>query len=123
MTNASVVIVNYNSARFLKACVESVCCSDGALEIVVVDNASIDGSADFLDNLTASDESLHVIRNEENRGFAAGINQGIEHSKSEHILLLNPDCLVFPHTIRLLIEALDKDVSAGIVGGLVFNFV
>ncbi|HIO01437.1 MAG TPA: glycosyltransferase, partial [Alphaproteobacteria bacterium] len=122
MTNASVVIVNYNSGRFLEVCVNSVCRSDCSLEIIVVDNASTDGSADFLSNLMASDVSLQVIRNEENSGFSAAINRGVGDSKSENILLLNPDCLVFPHTIRLLSEALDADVSAGIVGGLVFNF-
>ena len=122
MTNASVVIVNYNSGRFLEVCVDSVCRSDCSLEIIVVDNASTDGSADFLSNLTANDASLQVIRNEENRGFSAAVNRGVGDSKSENILLLNPDCLVLPHTIRLLSEALDADASAGIVGGLVFNF-
>jgi hypothetical protein len=122
MTNISVVIVNYNSGRFLELCVNSVCRSDCALEIIVVDNASTDGSADFLDNLTASGVLLQVIRNEENLGFAAAINRGVGCSKSGNVLLLNPDCLVFPHTIRLLSEALDGDSSAGIVGGLVFNF-
>ena len=122
MTNVSVVIVNYNSGRFLELCVNSVCRSDCLLEIIVVDNASTDGSADFLGNLTASDVSLQVIRNEENLGFAAAINRGVGYSKSENILFLNPDCLVFPHTIRLLSGELDADSSAGIVGGLVFNF-
>jgi hypothetical protein len=122
MTNVAVVIVNFNSGKFLEVCVNSVYRSDCSLEIVVVDNASTDGSADFLSNLAASDMSLQVIRNDENCGFSAAINRGVGNSKSEHILLLNPDCLVFPHTIRLLSEALDEDVSAGIVGGLVFNF-
>ena len=75
MTNVSVVIVNYNSGRFLELCVNSVCRSDCLLEIIVVDNASTDGSADFLGNLTVSDVSLQVIRNEENLGFAAGIKR------------------------------------------------
>jgi GT2 family glycosyltransferase len=122
MTNVSVVIVNYNSGRFLELCVNSVCRSDCLLEIIVVDNASTDGSADFLDNLMANDVSLQVIRNEENLGFAVAINRGVGYSKSENILFLNPDCLVFPHTIRLLSGELDADSSAGIVGGLVFNF-
>ena len=121
MTNASVVIVNYNSGRFLEACVDSVCRSDRSLEIIVVDNASTDGSTDFLDNLRSGGMSLQVIRNERNCGFSAAINCGVGCSKLENILLLNPDCLVFPHTIRLLCEAMDEDASAGIVGGLVFN--
>ncbi len=65
MTNVSVVIVNYNSGRFLELCVNSVCRSDCLLEIIVVDNASTDSSADFLSNLTAIDVSLQIIRNEE----------------------------------------------------------
>ena len=80
MTNASVVIVNYNSGRFLEVCVDSVCRSDCSLEIIVVDNASTDGSADFLSNLAASDVSLQVIRNEENSGFSAAINRGVGDS-------------------------------------------
>jgi hypothetical protein len=122
MTNVSVVIVNYNSGRFLELCVNSVCRSDCLLEVIVVDNASTDRSADFLSNVIASDVSLQVIRNEENLGFSAAINRGIGYSTSENVLFLNPDCLVYPHTIRSLSEALDADSSAGIVGGLVFNF-
>jgi hypothetical protein len=121
MTNASVVIVNYNSGRFLEVCVDTVCRSDCFLEIIVVDNASTDGSADFLSNVSASNVSLQVILNKENTGFSAGVNRGVGYTKSEKVLLLNPDCLVFPHTIRLLSEALDADASTGIVGGLVFN--
>jgi hypothetical protein len=122
MTNVSVVIVNYNSGRFLEFCIESVRYSDCSLEIIVVDNASTDESINFLNSFSTSDKLLRVVRNKENRGFSAAINQGVDYSKSEHVLLLNPDCLVLPHTIRLLQEALDADVSAGIVGGLVFNF-
>jgi hypothetical protein len=122
MTNTSVVIVNYNSGRFLEICVDSVRRSDCSLEIIIVDNASTDGSTNFLDSLTGSDPTVRLIQNRENSGFSAGVNRGVSYSKSENILLLNPDCLVFPHTIRLLSEALDIDSSAGIVGGLVFNF-
>ena len=80
MTNVSVVIVNYNSGRFLELCVNSVCRSDCLLEIIVVDNASTDGSTDCLANLMASDVPLQVIRNEENRGFSAAINRGVGDS-------------------------------------------
>ena len=89
MTNVSVVIVNYNSGRFLELCVNSVCRSDCLLEMIVVDNASTDGSADFLDNLAASYGSLQVIRNEGNLGFATAINRGVGYSKSENVLFLN----------------------------------
>ena len=85
MTNASVVIVNYNSGRFLEFCVESVCRSDSPLEIIVVDNASTDGSADFLTKLTDSDPLLRLIQNQENCGFSGGINLGVSYSKSENI--------------------------------------
>jgi hypothetical protein len=122
VTKVSVVIVNYNSGEFLKGCIKNVRCSDCSLEIIVVDNASTDGSADFLRDFSSNDVSVQVIRNEENSGFSAGVNRGVRYSNSENVLLLNPDCLVFPHTIGLLSDALNTDASAGIVGGLVFNF-
>jgi len=122
VTNASIVIVNFNSGRFLEACIETVCCSDCSHQIIVVDNGSTDKSIAFLEQEVGGYKSIQLIKNTKNLGFSAAINQGFEVSASDNILFLNPDCLIFPHTVRALCEVMAEDTSIGIIGGLVFNF-
>lgn len=122
MRDISIVIVNFNSGQFLEACIETVEASDCAYEIIVVDNGSTDASALFLEGKNPSSEFLTLIKNDRNLGFSAAVNQGVTHSSSEHILFINPDCLIFPHTARALREAIAVDHSIGVIGGLIFNF-
>ncbi|MBO67831.1 MAG: hypothetical protein CL398_05915 [Acidiferrobacteraceae bacterium] len=121
MTAVSIVVVNHNSGPLLKACITSVLASDISMEIIVVDNASVDDSATFLASLS-SRHRLNVIYNEENLGFSKAINQGVRFSEGQYIVILNPDCLIYPHTVGSLLQILLQDPSSAIVGGLVFNF-
>lgn len=89
-----IVVVNWNAGPLLRRCVASV---PAALapgvdlrRFVVVDNASADGSADGLEEVAAG-LPLIVLRNKENRGFAAGCNQGAAGSPADLVLFLNPD--------------------------------
>src|SRR5687767_4596789 len=86
----AVVVVNYNAGAYLRRCMESlrVAAGDARLEVVVVDNASRDGSPE-----AAMEErpDATLIRNPDNRGFAAAANQGIAVTSAPFILLLNPD--------------------------------
>jgi len=84
----SVVVVNWNSGRFLEKCVVSLCNHAAECEMIVVDNASDDGSADFI---ASSDPGLIFIQNAENAGFAAANNAGWRRSRGDPILFLNPD--------------------------------
>ena len=87
-----VIIVNWNAGTHLRACLDSL----GSLphlnytigRVVVVDNASTDGSAD---GLRAGDLPVEVLRNGENRGFGAACNQGGGGTRSDYLLFLNPD--------------------------------
>ena len=120
MAKVAVIIVNYNSGAFLKQCLVSLRQSTIPLEIVVIDNGSSDGSADFVSK--ASKESdCQLIRNSTNLGFAVAVNQGVKSTTAEDVLLINPDCIVQPHSVAGLKLAMQRE-DCGAVGGLVFGF-
>lgn len=100
-----IIIVNWNAGEQLLSCLKSVAASHNVTKlvshVVVVDNASTDGSADNLDILPLP---LSVIRNDRNRGFAAACNQGAKGSQAEYLLFLNPDAEVYPNTIEAVVD-------------------
>ncbi len=111
----SAVIVNYNAGHVIHKCIES--CwknppADGEMEIIVVDNASADGSAQSL----AVRDDIILIRNRQNLGYAAANNQGLACARGEYFILLNPDVEVGPGIFDALINFLDENPEAGIVG-------
>jgi GT2 family glycosyltransferase len=110
----SAVVVNYNAGDFIDRCLLSL--GAQVRELVVVDNASTDGSLERLAALPAPCP-LKVIREPSNRGFAAACNDGLAQCVHPYILFLNPDCEVAPGAIRSLVEALSMDPTAGMVGG------
>ena len=111
----SVVIVSYNVRLLLEACLQSV---EKALEgiegeVIVVDNNSSDGSVSYLQ---ARFPKVRFIANTENRGFARANNQAIRASKSEYVLLLNPDTVVYEPTLRGVLNFMDGHPEAGGAG-------
>lgn len=103
----SVIIVNYNGKHFLQECLSSVIRDCGErVEIIVVDNASIDGSAQFL---RESFPNVIVIESGSNLGFAGGNNLGVRHAKSDMIILLNNDTVVHPGWLQGLLDAVRED--------------
>lgn len=103
---ASVIIPNYNGKKFLKSCFKSLKVQDLAMEIIVIDNASQDGSAEYIKE---NYPELTLIENKENLGFAAAVNQGINASSSEYVFLLNNDVELEPSCISNLIKCIEKD--------------
>ena len=120
MANVAVIIVNYNSGAFLKQCLVSLRQSTIPLEIVVVDNGSSDGSTDFISKASRVSD-CQLIRNLTNLGFAVAVNQGVQSTTAEDVLLINPDCIVQPHSVAGLKLAMQRE-ECGAVGGLVFGF-
>src|ERR1700685_3702943 len=111
----AVTIVTYNSARFIRRCLEWVLAQDYPhVEIIVVDNASTDGTIQILRDF---ENRVRVIYNRENVGFAAGQNQAIALSGAEWILTVNPDVRLTPGFVTALISAAESDPSAGSVCG------
>jgi GT2 family glycosyltransferase len=116
-----VVVVNYNAGDFLIRCVESVLCSDVPVRLIVVDNDSSDHSLDQLKGLETGAHHIDIVNNGENHGFSKAVNIGARRGNAAHILLLNPDCEIHPHTIRNLLAEVQYCKNMGILGALVFN--
>ena len=103
MERASLVIVNWNAGAALHACLAAVFSSDGIDrdQVILVDNASTDGSQ-F--GLTTTYPALEVIQNSRNIGFARAVNQGLVASRGEFAVLLNPDVILEPSALSRLTE-------------------
>jgi GT2 family glycosyltransferase len=111
----SVTIVTYNSGRFIKRCLESVLAQKYRhKEIIVVDNASTDGTIDILEQF---EDRCRIYYNDENAGFAAAQNQAIKLSSGDWVLTLNPDVLLLPNFIQALVDAGQFDPKIGAVCG------
>lgn len=111
----SVIIVNYNVKHFLEQCLHSVykAAKEIETEIFVVDNNSVDGSAQLI---REKFPDLHFIENNENVGFSRANNQAIRIAKGEYILLLNPDTVVEEDTFLKVTGFMDKHPEAGGLG-------
>jgi GT2 family glycosyltransferase len=111
----SVIIVNYNVKHFLEQCLHSVYKAAKGIdtEIFVVDNNSVDGSAQLI---REKFPDLYFIENKENVGFSRANNQAIRQAKGEYILLLNPDTVVEEDTFSKVIGFMDKHPEAGGLG-------
>jgi GT2 family glycosyltransferase len=116
----SIVIVSWNSKRYLEECLQSLVAapSSRSTEIIVVDNASIDGSADMVE---AKFPHVKLIRSSENLGFAKANNVGIRESHGSYIGLVNPDVKVLPGCLDALADYLDQDPTVGNVGPRILN--
>jgi len=124
--NIGVVIVNYNSGGYLRRCIDSLLRSDVSISVVIVDNDSSDNSISEIKGLVDNNKCLSLLRHQQNVGFSAGVNAGIAAIKSaqvdfESVLVLNPDCMVHPHTIGKLAGVLRSAPEVGIAGPLIFN--
>ncbi len=120
---ASIIILTCNAWEYTEKCVESVRRhTDYPHEIIFVDNNSTDGTRDRLRNLVKELPNSRLIENRENRGFAAGNNQGVEAAAGKFVMLLNNDVLVADGWLTGLVESLERDERIGAVGPLT-NFI
>lgn len=115
----AVIIVSYKCLDVLRECLDSLYAEGESLHIVVVDNASGDGTVEAV---RAGYPDVVVIANSENAGFPGANNQGIRLVESRNILLLNPDTVVVKGALRALIQFLDSDTQPKVVGPTVLNF-
>jgi GT2 family glycosyltransferase len=115
----SIVTVNYNGRRYLETLLPSLRAIDypaDRYEVLVVDNASDDDSAAFVQR---SFPNVRLVQAERNRGFAGGNNLGIRTARGEYIALVNNDTLVDRSWLRALVETAGSDPRIGMVGSKV----
>jgi len=117
MLDLSVIILNFNTKKYLKNCLNSIVKSEFKpykIEVIVVDNASTDGSVEQVEKLFKTlqfkkkNPSFYLLKNKKNLGFATGNNRGIKKTKGRYILLLNSDTRVYKETFKKMIEFMDE---------------
>ena len=131
MVDLSIVIVSWNVRDLLRRCLQSVvtearpspddgvfCIGDWEVEILLVDNASTDGSSEMV-----RDEfpQIQLIANDENRGFTAANNQGLALSQGRHLLLLNPDTEIVGDALETMIDYAQANGEVGALGPRLLN--
>ncbi|HXE75404.1 MAG TPA: glycosyltransferase family 2 protein [Candidatus Xenobia bacterium] len=112
--SGSIVIVTFNSAAHIEACLQSV--RSSGWEVIVVDNGSTDDSV----ARARAFPDLVVLTNSQNRGFAAAANQGVKAARGDWVLLLNPDAAAEPGALDAL-TSVASEVNAEAAGGRLLN--
>lgn len=117
--DVSIIIVNYNTCGMTSDCIKSIYeKTEGVLfEIILVDNASVDGSKETFEN----DSRLLYIYLNENIGFGRANNEGLKRARGRNIFFLNSDTILINNAIKLLSEYLDQEAYVGAVGGNLYS--
>lgn len=114
----SAVVVSYNTRADLLRCLQSLAAVALPLEIVVVDNASADGSAEAV---RTHHPAVRLVENPENVGFARASNQGLRMARAPYALLLNSDAVVTADAVAVLSTLLDERPEVAVVGPRTLN--
>ncbi len=119
----SIIIVSYNTKKLTLQCIKSIYESKPSVdfEVIVVDNASSDGSEKDLGKLGSNYKNYKFIQNKTNSGFSKGNNIGIKHAKGKYILLLNSDTEVKKNAIDLMYKYATSSKEIGVVGAKLLN--
>lgn len=121
-SSVSIVLVNYNGLDHLAPCLESLKRLEypaDRVEVILVDNASVDGSVAWL---RTEWPEVRVIANDSNVGFSRACNQGVAAAKGEYVAFLNNDMRVDPRWLAELLEVASRDEAVACVGSLVMNW-
>lgn len=98
----AVVVVTYQSAETIEACLQRLRAAEGVAQIRVIDNASTDGTLEIVQRHALADPRVRFIANPDNPGFGTACNQGTDDSEAEWLAFVNPDCMVEADTLARL---------------------
>jgi N-acetylglucosaminyl-diphospho-decaprenol L-rhamnosyltransferase len=115
MISFSIILVNYNGAKFLYECLSSIqkYVNSCIYEVIIVDNFSTDDSVKIIKE---NFPSFKLICSEDNLGFGKANNLAVRHSQGEHLLFLNTDTILIENTPKILSDYLTRDRNVGVVG-------
>lgn len=119
MIELSIIIVNYNGSGFIEDCLESIRkhLGDGtSFEVIIVDNASTDGSTEYLEDICRSSKEFHLKEMGNNSGFGRASNKGAGSAKGKFFLFLNPDCRIIGGDIGQMLQFYRDSDAPGIIG-------
>jgi GT2 family glycosyltransferase len=116
--DVSIIIPSYNNTPHIWRCLDSIYrdTADVSFEVVIVDNASNQGTRDYLSGAVRTFPRLNLINNAVNLGFARACNQGSRAARGKHLLFLNNDTEVQPGWLPPLVEVMEADAKVGAVG-------
>lgn len=119
--DVSVIIVNYHSAQMVIDCIRSIFqkTSNITYEVIVVDNASEDGSVEKLERIFGT--QIIVISSEKNLGFGKANNLGVTKARGKYLFLLNPDTILVNDAIQYLYDYMEQHPEVGVVGGNLYT--
>jgi len=115
----SIIIVNYNTKDFLLPCIKGIVGNTQNLEyeIIVVDNASTDSSAEYVkQKLIPRFHNVQLIESGSNIGFSAGNNLGIKSAQGRYVLIINSDILIWDNALKNMVEFMDTHPKAAVAG-------
>lgn len=119
MINISIIIPNYNGAKYLPECFKNLktainSCSSSKFEVIIVDNGSTDNSEKL-------SRKYKIIKNAHNFGFATAVNQGIKAAKYEYVCLLNNDVNLHPNWFKIITKSIKNNPEIACFCGTVLN--
>ncbi len=114
---ASIIILAHNQIEYTRLCLDSIRARTPLPhELILVDNASTDGTAEYFRSLAEQQDNVTVITNRRNLGFAGGNNQGLAVARGDCVVLLNNDTVVTGGWLEKMLAALQRHPDTGIVG-------
>lgn len=115
-TDAGVVVVTYQSARTVRRCLDALLASSTVVRLVVVDNASSDGTLLVLQEMARLQPRMTLVQNDANRGFGAACNQGASALGTPWVAFINPDCFLAESDLSRLVQHGVRNPGAGMLG-------
>ncbi len=116
----SIIVVTYNSINEIGDCLNALIdqntAQDFNFEVIVIDNASADGTFAYLQENYSNNNLFKLVYNNENTGFALACNQGVQMSMGQYVMLLNPDTVAPAGRIAQLVQYIDSNESIGVIG-------
>ncbi len=119
----SINLVTWNGKKYLPYCLESIFAQTFKdFSLLILDNGSTDGTAEFLKNYKLQITNYKIIFNKENVGFAAGHNQVVKTAKSDYVLMLNQDIILEPDFLEVAVKFLDSHPEVAAVTGKILRW-
>lgn len=113
-------IVTWNSLTYLPSCLSAVFNQTfNDFQVLIIDNASNDGTVAFIEQ---NYPEVKILRNTQNLGYARAHNQGIKLTKSDYVLIMNPDVILTPDYLKKMVEAAEKSAETSAFGGKILKF-